>query len=62
MSIKTTQRISRERALAILFSEIPSLPNDTLGDLLDSLADSRQSRQVSMFDNFIVSDFNDDED
>jgi hypothetical protein len=37
--------------------EIPNLPNDALGDLLDTLADSEQSHIVSVFDNFIVSDF-----
>ncbi len=55
MSYKTTQRISREKALVLLLSEIPTLPNDVLVDLLDTLAKSRQSRKVSMFDNFIVS-------
>jgi hypothetical protein len=57
MSIKTTQRITRERALSILFAELPLLPNDALGDILDALADSEQSRIVSKFDNFIVSEF-----
>ena len=38
MSIKTTQRITRAYALDILLSEIPTLPNDILGDLLDVLA------------------------
>ena len=57
MSIKTTQRITREHALDILLSEIPNLPNDVLGDLLDELADSEQSKRVSVFDNFIVSGF-----
>jgi hypothetical protein len=57
MSIKTTQRITREYALDILLSEIPNLPNDVLGDLLDELANSEQSKRVSVFDNFIVSEF-----
>jgi hypothetical protein len=57
VSIKTTQRITREHALDILLSEIPNLPNDVLGDLLDELADSEQSKRVSVFDNFIVSEF-----
>ena len=60
MSIKTTQRITREKALEILLEEIPNLPNDTLGDLMDTLADSRQSKRVSIFDNFIVSEFTDE--
>ena len=60
MSIKTTQRITREKALEILLEEIPNLPNDTLGDLMDTLANSRQSKRVSIFDNFIVSEFADD--
>lgn len=57
MSIKTTQRITRERALLILLTEIPTLPNDTLADLLDQLADCGKSTQISRFDNFIVSEF-----
>ena len=57
MSIKTTRRISRQQALEILLSEIPKLPNDTLGDLMDTLADSGRSQVCSRFDNFIVSDF-----
>lgn len=57
MSIKTTQRVTREQALEILLSELPQLPNDALGDILDALADSGQSHRVSRFDNFIVSEF-----
>lgn len=57
MSIKTTQRITRQHALEILLSEIPELPNDALADLLNHLADSERSRHVSKFDDFIVSDF-----
>lgn len=60
MSIKTTQRITRSKALELLFSEIPLLPNDTLGHLLDAVADSEDGRRVSRFDNFIVSEFADD--
>jgi hypothetical protein len=52
MSIKTTQRITRQHALEILLSEIPELPND-------ALADSGRSKRVSRFDNFIVSEFAD---
>ena len=59
VSIKTTQRITRERALAILLSEIPILPNGVLEDMLDALADTGQSHQISKFDNFIVSEFTD---
>jgi len=60
MSTKTTQRITRAKALEILMSEVPELPNDTLADMLDALVDSRQSKRVSVFDNFIVSEFVDD--
>jgi len=60
MSVKTTRRISRQRALEILLSEAPNLPNDTLADLLDRLADSRQSHIISQFDNFIVTEFTDE--
>jgi hypothetical protein len=56
MSIKSTKTISRNRALALLFAEIPLMPNDTLADLLDHLADSRLCHVISYFDNFIVSD------
>jgi len=61
MSIKTTQRIKRQVALATLLREIPNLSNDVLGDIMDVLADSEQSRYCSRFDNFIVSEFTDDE-
>lgn len=57
MGVKSTRRITRERALLILLADIPQLPNDTLADLLDRLADSGQSKIVSQFDNFIVSEF-----
>jgi hypothetical protein len=57
MSIKSTQRITRERAIEILTSEIPALSNDALGNLMDALADTEQSKCVSKFDNFIVSEF-----
>lgn len=60
MSIKTTQRVKREQALEILMSELPVLPNDVLGDLMDILADSGHSKRLSRFDNFIVSEFPDD--
>ena len=61
MSCKTTQRVTREKALEILLAEIPTLPNDPLSDMLDALADTGQSHRVSRFDNFIISDFGDDE-
>lgn len=61
MSIKYTQRISRKIALNILLEEIPEVSNDTLGDLLDVLADSKQSKYLFSFDNFIVSSFPEDE-
>ena len=56
MSYKTTHRITRERALEILLSELPTLSNDALGDVLDALADTKQSHRVSHFDNFIVTE------
>lgn len=61
MSIKSTQRISREMALAILLPELSLLPNDVLATLLDTLADSGHSHRISRFDNFIVSDFVDED-
>lgn len=57
MSIKTTQRITRDRALSILLTELPQLSNDALADLLDHLADSDKAQTISRFDNFIVSEF-----
>lgn len=57
MSIKTTSRVKPERAREILLSEIPTLPCDVLGDLLDVLAESEASHFASKFDNFIVSEF-----
>lgn len=57
MSIKTTQRITRDRALSILLQELPQMSNDMLANLLDYIADSEQSKVVSKFDNFIVSEF-----
>lgn len=57
MSIKSTQYITRKQAVEILQSEIQELPNDTLATLLDKIADSQQSKRLSYFDNFIVSDF-----
>jgi len=57
MGIKSTQRITRKEALSILLEEIPKLPNDALGDLMDALSDCGHSKIVSEFDNFIVSDF-----
>lgn len=61
MSIKTTRRIKREQALQILLDEIPKMPNSVLEDFLDHLADSGQSFTLSQFDNFIVSEFTDDQ-
>lgn len=60
MGVKSTSRITRKLALRILLDEIPKLPNDTLGDLMDTLADSGQSTNLSQFDNFIVSNFDAD--
>ena len=57
MGVKSTSRIKRKVAIDILLEEIPNLPNDVLGDLMDTLADSGQSKYASSFDNFIVSEF-----
>jgi hypothetical protein len=57
MSVKTTQRVTRARALEVLLREIPQVGNDVLGDLMDVLAESGQSKVCSRFDNFIVSEF-----
>lgn len=59
MSIKSTQRITRARAIEMITTEIQYIGNDVLGDMLDLIADSQQSRLTSIFDNFIVSDFPD---
>jgi hypothetical protein len=56
MSIKSTQYITRQRALEILTKEISEMSNNTLGELIDTLADSGQSKSLSICDNFIVSD------
>lgn len=61
MGLKSTQHIKRGRALEILLSEIPLLPNDALGNLMDALADCGCSKIVSEFDNFIVSEFDNDD-
>ncbi len=62
MGIKSTRRITRQQALEILTDDLPKLSNDALGDLMDALADTKQSHHVSYFDNFIVSDFVDEAD
>lgn len=61
MSIKSTQRIKRDVAINILVGEIPNLPNDALGEMMDALADTEQSKYVSKYDNFIVSEFGGEE-
>ncbi len=60
MGIKSTSRITRKKAIEILTDEIPELPNDALASLMDTLADTEQSKRLSMFDNFIVSEFDSD--
>jgi len=62
MGVKSTRRITRAKAMEILLSEIPTLPNSALERLMDTLADTEQSKRVSYFDNFIVSEFTDDTD
>ena len=57
MSAKSTQRVTRNRALELLRSEFDRLSNDVLGDLLDVIADSGQSHRFSKLDNFVVSEF-----
>lgn len=59
MSIKTTQRINRDRATSILIQELALMSNDLLAELLDHIADSERGVLVSKFDNFIVSEFTD---
>jgi putative heme degradation protein len=57
MSVKTTRRITREAALHLIARELEQQPsNKVLEDILDAMADSEQSKVVSVFDNFIVSD------
>ena len=56
VSAKTTHRITRARALEILRADLEGLSNDALGEMMDALADTRQSKIVSELDNFIVSD------
>lgn len=60
MSIKSTIRIKRQAAQTILHAEIEDLPNSVLGTLLNVIADSEQSKRLSAFDRFIVSDFEDE--
>ena len=57
MSIKSTQRITRKQALELLRGEIEDMSNDMLASLLDKITDSGNSKRLSYFDNFIVSDF-----
>jgi putative heme degradation protein len=58
MSIKTTQRITRDRAIELIKMEIDNrIPNDVLASILDVIADSGSSIFMSRFDNFIVSEF-----
>lgn len=57
MSIKTTRDLTRRRALELIRAELDGNPsNKVLEDILDAMADSEQSKVVSVFDNFIVSD------
>ena len=62
MSIKSTRRIKRERAIEILTEDLPNLPNDYLAKMLDHLADSELSHIISKFDNFIVTEFTEEDD
>src|ERR1035438_9376564 len=56
VSIKTTQRVTRDQAVQMVMDELADISNDELGELLDKLADTGRSRRLSKFDNFIVSD------
>jgi hypothetical protein len=58
MGVKSTETITRDQALDILLGEIPTLPNDALGELMDALADCGHSKIVSKYNNFIVSQIN----
>jgi hypothetical protein len=55
MSYKTTLTISRDRALEIIQADIFKVGNDVLGSILDVIADSQQSHEISHFNNFHVS-------
>ncbi len=55
MSIKSTEYISRKRAIEILKAEIDELSNHSLASLLDALADTCESKMLSEYNNFIVS-------
>lgn len=59
MSIKTTQRIGRQKSVEILNREISTAPSSLLEELLDYVANSGRSQTLSKFDNFIVSEFED---
>jgi hypothetical protein len=61
MGIKSTRTITRQLALEILLEEIPEMSNDVLGDLMDVLADSKQSKYTCQFDNFVVTEFAEEE-
>lgn len=54
MSIKTTQRISRQRAIEVLIGEIYLASDTLLEELLDALADSGESTTFSIYDNFMI--------
>jgi hypothetical protein len=57
MSIKSTQRITREHATLLLTREIEEASNNQLALMLDHAADCGLSHSLSKFDNFIVSEF-----
>lgn len=59
MSIKSTQRITRDTAISLLQRELETASNNQLATILDRAADSGLSHHLSIFDNFIVSDFAD---
>lgn len=54
MSIKTTQHISRQRAIEVLIGEICLASDTLLEELLDALADSGESKTFSIYDNFMI--------
>jgi hypothetical protein len=56
MSIKSTQTITRSEAMNMVLLELPMLPNRILADILNLLSDSEQSQNISLFDNFIVTE------
>jgi len=56
MGIKSTRNISKEEAIDILLTNIPTLSNEDLATMLTQLGDctSNQDPRTSRFDNFNI--------